>query len=102
MLFCAKCGTKLAETASFCSKCGTPTRGGASDLGGIITSALRRAGIEMEEAFKIAGQEIEKALGNAATGLSNMGGPFCPQCGKRNPLGAGFCFSCGRKIPSAT
>jgi len=33
--------------------------------------------------------------------LSGPGGPFCPQCGKKNPLGAGFCFSCGGSIPSA-
>jgi hypothetical protein len=55
----------------------------------------------MEEAFKIAGQEIEKALGDATSGLSNPGGPSCPQCGKKNPLGASFCFSCGGRIPSA-
>ena len=101
MPFCAKCGAKLTGTASFCSKCGVSTHSGASDLGGIITDALRTAGREMEEAFKIAGQEVEKALGDVASDLSNPGGPFCPQCGKKNPLGAGFCFSCGGRMPSA-
>ena len=100
MPFCAKCGTKLMETASFCSKCGTAAHGGTADLGGIITDALRTAGREMEEAFKTAGQEIGKAIGDVSSNLSDRGGPFCPKCGKRNPLGAGFCFSCGGKIPS--
>jgi predicted amidophosphoribosyltransferase len=101
MPFCAECGTKLAETTSFCSKCGAATHRGASDLGGAITDALRTAGGEMEEAFKIAGQEIVKALGDVKSDLSDRGGPFCPKCGKRNPLSAGFCFSCGGRIPSA-
>jgi uncharacterized membrane protein YvbJ len=101
MPFCAKCGAKLTESTNFCSKCGAATYSRASDLGGIITDALKTARREMEEAFKIAGQEIENALSDAATNLSNRDGPFCPRCGKRNPLGAGFCFSCGGKIPSA-
>jgi uncharacterized membrane protein YvbJ len=101
MPFCAKCGEKLAETASFCSKCGTATHGGAPDLGGIITDALSIAGREMGEAFKTARLEIEKALRDARSDLSDRGGPFCPKCGKRNPIGAIFCFSCGGKIPSA-
>ena len=54
----------------------------------------------MEEAFNTAGQEIEKALGEVRSDLSNRGGPFCPKCGKRNPLGAGFCVSCGERISS--
>jgi hypothetical protein len=54
----------------------------------------------MEEAFKIAGQEIEKALGDVASDLSYPGGRFCPQCGKKSSLGAGFCFSCGGRIPT--
>ena len=70
-------------------------------MGGIITDALKTAEKEMGKAFTVAGQEIERALGNVATDLSNLSGPFCPQCGKKNPLGAGFCFSCGRKILSA-
>lgn len=100
MPFCARCGTKLAETAIFCSKCGASTRG-AHDVGRVITDAMRTAGREMEEAFKIAGREIEKAVDGARSGLSDGGGPFCPRRGKRNPLGAGFCFSCGGSIPSA-
>jgi len=101
MPFCAKCGAKLADTASFCSKCGAATYRGAADLGGVITDALRTAGKEMEEAFRTAGQEIEKALGDVRSDLSDRGGPFCPKCGKRNPLGASFCFSCRGSIPSA-
>ena len=54
----------------------------------------------MEEAFNTAGQEIEKALGGVMGDLSNRSGPFCPKCGKRNPLGAGFCVSCGERISS--
>ena len=99
MPFCAKCGAKLAEAASFCSKCGAATHG-AADLGGVITDALRTAGTEIEEALKIAGQEVEKALRDVRSDLSDRGGPFCPKCGKRNPLGASFCFSCGGKIQS--
>ena len=101
MPFCAKCGAELPEAASFCSKCGAAKYVGRSDLGSIITNALRTTGREMEEAFNTAGQEIEKAFGDVASDLSNPGGPFCPQCGKKNPLGAGFCFSCGGRIPSA-
>jgi uncharacterized membrane protein YvbJ len=101
MPFCAKCGAKLAETASFCSNCGAATYRGAADLGGIITDALKTAGKEMEEAFKTAGQEIERAFRDARSDLSDRAGPFCPKCGKRNPPGASFCFSCGGSIPSA-
>jgi uncharacterized membrane protein YvbJ len=100
MPFCAKCGAKLAETTSFCSKCGAAKY--RSDLGSTITDALRTSGREMEEAFNTAGQEIGKALGDVRSDLSNEGGPFCPKCGKRNPLGAGFCFSCGERISSAS
>jgi ribosomal protein L40E len=101
MPFCAKCGGKLTETASFCSKCGAATYGGAADLGGIITNALRTAGREVEDALKIAGQEIENAVNDVRRDLSDRRGSFCSKCGKRNPLGAGFCFSCGEKILSA-
>jgi uncharacterized membrane protein YvbJ len=100
MPFCSKCGARLTETASFCSKCGAPTHG-AADLGGVITGALKTAGREIEDALKIAGQEVERALKDVSSDLSDRGGPFCPKCGKRNPLGASFCFSCGGKIPSA-
>ena len=102
MPFCAKCGAKLPEATSFCSKCEAAKYGGGSDLGGIITDALRTTGREMEEAFHTAGQEIEKALGDVRSDLSNRSGPFCPKCGKRNPVGAGFCFSCGERISSAS
>jgi uncharacterized membrane protein YvbJ len=101
MPFCAKCGAKLAGTASFCSNCGAATYHGAADLGGIISDALKTAGKEMEEAFRTARQEIEKAIGDARSGVSDRAGPFCPRCGKRNPVGASFCFSCGRSIPSS-
>jgi ribosomal protein L40E len=101
MPFCAKCGAKLTETASFCSNCGAATYRGAADLGGIITDALETAGREMEKAFKTAGQEIERALGNEKSDLRDLAGPFCPKCGKRNPSGASFCFSCGGSIPPA-
>jgi uncharacterized membrane protein YvbJ len=101
MPFCAKCGAKLKETARFCSNCGAATFRGPVDLGGIINDALRTAGKEMEEAFRTARQEIERALGDVRSDLSDRAGPFCPKCGKRNPVGASFCFSCGRSIPSA-
>jgi predicted amidophosphoribosyltransferase len=101
MPFCAKCGAKLTETARFCSSCGKATYSGAADLGGIITDALRTAGKEMEDAFKTAGQEIERAFRDVRSDLYDRAGPFCPKCGKRNPLGASFCFSCGGSIPSA-
>jgi len=44
----------------------------------VITDAMRTAGREIEEAFKIAGQEIERAVDGARSGLSDGGGPFCP------------------------
>ena len=101
MPFCAKCGAKLVETAEFCSKCGASTHG-AGDLGGVITDALKTTGKEIEDALKIAGQEVKRALKDVRHDLSDHGGPFCPKCGKRNPIGATFCFSCGGKIPAVT
>lgn len=99
MPFCAKCGTKLAETASFCSKCGAATYGGGGDLSRTIGDALKNAGKEVEDALKIAGQEIERVVKDFRSDLSDRRGLFCAKCGKRNPLAASFCFSCGEKIP---
>jgi len=102
MPFCAKCGAKLLEFASFCPKCGTATRRGAADLGDWITDALKTAGREMEVAFKTAGEEIQKAFSELRSDLSQPRGPFCPKCGRRNPHGAKFCFACGGSVPSET
>ncbi len=99
MPFCAKCGAKLVEGASFCLKCGAAISG-ATDLSNLITGALTAAGRTIGEVFKIAGIEIEKALRDARSDISDQGGPFCSKCGTRNPLSAGFCFSCGARIPS--
>jgi predicted amidophosphoribosyltransferase len=102
MPFCAKCGAKLVDFGGFCPKCGTATRLGAADLGDWITDALKSAVREMEKAFKTAGEEIEKALGELRSDLSQPRGPFCPKCGRRNPHGAKFCFACSGNLPSET
>ena len=102
MSFCAKCGARLEEATRFCSKCGTATRVGVADVADSIADAAKTVGRELELAFKTAGEEIEKALGGARDDLSQQGGPFCPNCGKRNPRDAEFCFACGRGLPSVT
>jgi len=102
MPFCAKCGAKLPEGASFCSKCGAATHRVTVDISDSIDKALKAAGKEMQAAFKTAGTEIEKAFGELKDELSERRGPFCPSCGKRNPHDAEFCFACGREIRRST
>mgnify|MGYP001085267829 CR=1 FL=1 len=101
MPFCAKCGTKLSDDASFCSKCGTATHREVVDLGSVITNAMKTAGRELEAALKTAGEEIERAFAELRDEFSERKGLFCIRCGKRNPQGARFCFACGREIPKA-
>jgi uncharacterized membrane protein YvbJ len=98
MSFCANCGTKLEDATSFCSKCGTATSRTAADLGDSITDALKTAGRELERGLRTAGEEIDKALREVRDDLSNQDGPFCPKCGRRNPVDAGFCVACGGAI----
>ena len=72
------------------------------DLVDSITEALKTAAREIEVGLKTAGEEIEKAFSELKDDLSELGGPFCPKCGKRNPHDAKFCFACGGNIPSET
>lgn len=102
MPFCAKCGTKLENATSFCSKCGTATSRTAADLGDSITDALKTAGRELERGLRTAGEEIDKALREVRDDLPNQGGPFCPKCGRRNPVDSGFCVACGGAIPRSS
>jgi len=99
MPYCAKCGARLEDIASFCSKCGASTRVGSADLGESITEALRTAGRELEAAFKTAGEEIDKAFREVRDDFSGRTGLFCPRCGERATYDAKFCFACGRELP---
>jgi len=102
MPFCAKCGMKLADEASFCLKCGAATHGGSSDLADQIAGALRAAGREIEAGLRTAGEEIDKAFREVRGEFPERLGPFCIRCGTRNPREARFCFACGREIPKPT
>jgi uncharacterized membrane protein YvbJ len=99
MPFCAKCGTKLEDAAGFCPKCGTAAQKPAADIGDTITASLKAAGRELEKALKTAGEEIDRAVREVKADLSDQEGPFCPKCGKRNPVDARFCVACGGEIP---
>jgi len=98
MSFCAKCGTKLLDTASFCMKCGAATGRGTVDLPEAIAEALRNAGKEIEAGLKTAGEEMDRAFRELRDEFSERTGQFCAKCGTRNPQDAKFCFACGREI----
>jgi len=100
MSYCPNCGTKLAENADACPKCGLTKQRVAQDLGEMIRHAVKTALIGIGSAFKTAGEEIERSLGEREHKLSRSKGPFCPKCGRRNPKGARFCYACGREIPN--
>lgn len=102
MSFCAKCGTKLHDAASFCMKCGAPTGRGTVDLSAAITDGLRTAGKEIEAGLKTAGEEIDRAFRELRDEFSERTGSFCAKCGTRNPQDAKFCFACGQEIGKTT
>ncbi len=72
------------------------------DLADSITDTLRAAGREIETAFKTAGKDTDKTFGELRDDVSELGGPFCPECGDGNPHDARFCLACGGKIPSGS
>ena len=105
MVFCSKCGEKLAEDANFCQKCGARTKKGV-DAGVNAFSEDWREGLhtmerELEKAFSTASKEIEKAFKTARenTRKTTHGDTVtCSSCGQGNPEGASFCHKCGKKL----
>ena len=99
MTFCAKCGAKVSETASFCMKCGAATGKGNVDLAGSITEALGSAGKEIETGLRTVAEQIGKAYRELR---DEFYGPYCVKCGSKNPPASRFCHSCGKEIPQVT
>lgn len=105
MVFCSKCGEKLAETANFCPKCGVRTRKAVE--AGIVTpreelrEAFSKMGEEIEKAFSIAAKEIKEAFKTAREEIREAISPelvACSHCGGNNVAGSQFCFKCGEKL----
>ncbi len=105
MVFCSKCGEKLAEDANFCLKCGARTKKGV-DAGVNAFSEDWREGLhtmerELEKAFSTASKEIEKAFKTARENIQKAthgDTVTCSNCGQSNPEGASFCHKCGKKL----
>ena len=64
MVFCSKCGEKLAEDANFCQKCGARIKKGV-DAGVNAFSEDWREGLHTME------RELEKAFSTASKALSS-------------------------------
>lgn len=81
-LVCPACGARLADGATRCDLCGY-------DL-------AEEAPREPEVA-----SEPDPPAAPVATPPAQSG-PFCTQCGTRNPAGARFCYQCGHALHAAT
>ena len=107
MTYCANCGEKLPENASFCPKCGIRTQigvgAGAAEPREAIRQAFFEAGKELERAFSMAAEEVRKAFAEAKEDIEKTRKTpketiTCAQCGSSNPAEAKFCSTCGKPL----
>lgn len=73
---CSSCGAKLPDGAALCELCGTP----AGSLG------------EPEPVADTAEDPVTPPV------MQSPAGPFCNDCGWKNPEGARFCSRCGARL----
>ncbi len=81
---CPSCGAAADASDAVCDLCGTSLH----DL----------APRDGDSSPKEAPSNDSAPAGAAASPASESGGPFCHQCGTRNPVGARFCTACGTAI----
>ena len=103
MMFCSNCGKKVLDNAFFCSECGVKTSKGVKDrisypssnLENELKQAFTKVGKTLEEAFKVAQENIRKSRINVT---SPKKGIKCPSCSSTNPEDSKFCYDCGKEI----
>lgn len=105
MVFCSKCGAKLAEDVYFCPKCGFKTskglEAGVSAPSDELKDAMTKMGQELEKAFSVAAKEIQEAFQTARENIRQSfykEAVLCPKCGGKNPSDSNFCHKCGKKL----
>jgi len=105
MVYCSKCGQKLAEDFYFCPKCGVKTNvgtaAGVAEPWEDVRKAFLTAGEEMRKAFEKAGEEMRKAFEEPRKEVKSRRTAkslSCPNCGANNPSEAKFCHKCGKPL----
>lgn len=100
-MFCSKCGEQLPENANFCPRCGARTKRGIET--GISTpwedlkDSLSKMGQQIEQAFSIAAEEVDKAFTSVRESMGREQ-VVCIHCGEKNLGDARFCYKCGKKL----
>jgi Zn finger protein HypA/HybF involved in hydrogenase expression len=102
LVYCTKCGEKLAEDAYFCPKCGTKTQKGIDanvpTPADELREAFSRVGVEMEKAFLVVAKEAHNAFQKAKENIQQAQQPTqCVSCQTSIAVNSVYCSKCGAK-----
>jgi DNA-directed RNA polymerase subunit RPC12/RpoP len=107
MAYCYSCGKELPKDALYCPSCGVRVVIDESLPGAPsaeLRDALAKMSVEMEKAFNIAAKQVQEAFKTARDNMQkavNKESVVCPNCGEKNSANATYCFKCGKNLSGA-